>query len=130
MPYIVGIVLSFGVAVFARRVGFDRDRSFYPTVLIVIASTYVLFAAMSESTYTVFLESIGTMAFAAAAVVGFKSSAWIIVAGLAGHGVFDAFHGYILENPGVPLWWPAFCSAYDIGAAAWLAWLIKRRPVG
>ena len=38
MAYVVGIVLSLSVAVFARRVGFDRDRAFYPTVLIVIAS--------------------------------------------------------------------------------------------
>jgi hypothetical protein len=38
MPYVVGIVLSVGVALFARRVGFDRDRALYPTVLIVIAS--------------------------------------------------------------------------------------------
>ena len=38
LPYVVGIVLSIGVALFARWVGFDRDRAFYPTVLIVIAS--------------------------------------------------------------------------------------------
>ena len=31
--------------------------------------------------------------FVVAAVAGFKSSAWIVVAALAGHGVFDAFHG-------------------------------------
>jgi hypothetical protein len=68
--------------------------------------------------------------FAIAAVVGFKSSAWIVVAALAGHGVFDAFHGYVLENSGVPVWWPAFCGAYDLGAAAILAWLIQRRPRG
>ena len=49
MPYVVGIVLSLGVALFARRVGFDRDRAFYPTVLIVIASYYVLFAAILEA---------------------------------------------------------------------------------
>jgi hypothetical protein len=36
MPYVVGIVLSLGVALFANRVGFDRDLAFYPTVLIVI----------------------------------------------------------------------------------------------
>ena len=42
LPYVVGIVLSIGVALFARRVGFDRDRAFYPTVLIVTASYYVL----------------------------------------------------------------------------------------
>ena len=38
LPYVVGIVLSLAVALFARWVGFDRDRAFYPAVLIVIAS--------------------------------------------------------------------------------------------
>jgi hypothetical protein len=128
MPYVVGIVLSLSVAVFARRVGFDRDRAFYPTVLIVIASTYILFAAMSGSVRTVLLESTVTTAFTVAAVAGYKSSAWIVVAGLAGHGVFDALHRYVLENAGVPLWWPAFCLAYDLGAAAGLAWILTRRP--
>jgi len=130
MPYVVGIVLSLSVALFASRVGFDRDRAFYPTVLIVIASYYVLFAAMSESVHTVLLEAMVMTGFSIAAVVGFKSSAWVVVGGLAGHGVFDAFHGNVLQNSGVPIWWPAFCLAYDLGAAAGLAWVIKRRPGG
>ena len=128
MPYVVGTVLSLSVALFARRGGFDRDRAFYPTVLIVIASYYVLFAAMSESVRTVLLESMVMAGFSIAAVAGFKSSSWIVVAGLAGHGVFDAFHANIIENSGVPVWWPAFCLAYDLGAAAGLAWVIKHRP--
>lgn len=103
MPYVVGIVLSVGVALLARSGGFDRDRAFYPTVLIVIASYYVLFAAMSGSVQTVLLESIVMTGFAIAAVVGFKSSAWIVVGALAGHGVFDALHGEVLENSGVPV---------------------------
>ena len=126
MPYVIGIVLSVGVAMFARCVGFDRDRVFYPVVMIVIASYYVLFAAMIDSVQTIFLESIVMTLFAIAAVVGFKSSAWIVVAALAGHGVFDAVHRHVLENSGVPVWWPAFCLAYDLGAAGSLAWLIKR----
>jgi hypothetical protein len=128
MPYVVGIVLSLGVALFARAVGFDRDRAFYPTVLIVIASYYVLFAAMSDSLQTVVLESVVMTVFVIAAVVGFKSSAWIVVAGLAGHGVLDALHGNVVENSGVPVWWPAFCLAYDLGAAGGLASLITRQP--
>jgi hypothetical protein len=119
MPYVVGIVLSLGIALFARRVGFDRDRAFYPTVLIVIASYYVLFAAMSGSVQTVLLESMVMTGFSIAAVVGFKSSAWIVVGGLAGHSVFDVLHPKILKNSGVPVWWPAFCLAYDLGAGGW-----------
>ena len=38
MEYLVGVVLGLVVGGFAAAGGFDRDRSFYPTVLIVIAS--------------------------------------------------------------------------------------------
>lgn len=125
MPIVVGLLLSVGVAVFARRTGLDRDRAFYPTIVIVVALYYVLFAVMSGSTRAVLIESVVMMGFAAAAVAGFKSSRWIVVAALFAHGVMDTFHGRVIENTGVPAWWPAFCAAYDIGAAAWLAWYSK-----
>jgi len=129
LPYVVGIVLSIGVALFARWVGLDRDRAFYPTVLIVIASYYVLFAAMIGSLQTVVLESAVMAVFVIAAVAGFKGNARIIVAGLAGHGLQDAIHGHIVANAGVPAWWPAWCLAYDVGAAGALAWLLMRADV-
>jgi hypothetical protein len=125
MPYVIGIVLAVGVALFARSVGFDRDRAFYPTVMIVIALYYVLFAVIGGSVETVVIESVVMTLFAAAAVAGFKSNAWVVVAALAGHGVFDAVHGYVIENAGMPAWWPAWCFAYDVGAAAGLAWLLR-----
>src|SRR3954468_14572751 len=126
LPYVVGLVLSIGVALFARRVGFDRDRAFYPAVLIVIASYYVLFAAMVGSIETVLLESTVMMLFVIAAVAGFKRTPWIIVGALAAHGVQDAVHGRIVANAGVPPWWPAWCLAYDLGAAGALAWFLTR----
>jgi hypothetical protein len=126
LPYVVGVVLSIAVASFARRVGLDRDRAFYPTVLIVIASYYVLFAVMIGSIETVVLESAVMAVFVIAAVAGFKGSAWITVAALAGHGLQDAVHGHIVANAGVPAWWPAWCLAYDVGAAGALAWLLIR----
>jgi hypothetical protein len=94
----------------ATSVGFDRDRAFYPTVLIVIASYYLLFAAMSGSVQTVLLESIVMTGFWIAAVVGFKSSAWIVVGALAGHGVFDALHGEIWKTHGCPFGGRPFVS--------------------
>jgi hypothetical protein len=125
MPFIVGILLALTVAVIMRRVGFDRDRAFYPTVLIVVASYYVLFAAMSGSRSVVLAEAIVMIGFSAVAVLGFKSSQWIVVMGLVGHGVLDALHGKLITNPGVPAWWPAFCLAYDVAAATGLAWFLK-----
>jgi hypothetical protein len=44
---------------------------------------------------------------------------------LFAHGVYDFFHGHLFINPGVPVWWPQFCSAFDVVAAAFLAGLIQ-----
>jgi hypothetical protein len=126
LPYVVGLILSLGMAVFARCVGFDRDRAFYPTVLIIVASYYVLFAVTSGSVESVLLESIIMTLFAIAAVAGFKASPWIVVAALAGHGAFDAVHGHLVQNAAVPAWWPGWCLTYDIGAAGALAWFLMR----
>jgi hypothetical protein len=127
MPYVIGVIVSVGVAWFARFVGLDRDRAFYPTVMIVIAAYYVLFAVIDGSVHTLLLEAAVMTAFVIAAVVGFKANTWIVVGALAGHGILDAFHARIIDNSGVPVWWPAWCLAYDLGAAGCLAWLMTRR---
>src|SRR5262245_24155616 len=108
MPFAVGIVLSLGVALFARRVGLDRERAFYATVLIVVASYDVLFAAMSGSATVLLVESIVMSGFVAAAVAGFKRNQWIVAVFLFGHGLFDAIHGDVIDNTAMPAWWPSF----------------------
>ena len=126
MGYAVGIVLALIVSCFARVTGLDRDRAFYTTVAIVVASYYVLFAAMGGSSQALAVASIVMAAFIVVAMIGFKRNLWFVVAALAGHGVLDLFHGTVVANPGVPEWWPAFCLTYDVGAAAFLAWLLMR----
>ena len=125
MALIVGVVLAFAVGLFGTAVGLDRERGFYPTVTIVVASYYALFAVMGASSRTLGLECVAGAVFVIAAVAGFRSSLWIVVLALAGHGVFDLVHGRIIPDPGVPAWWPAWCLAYDVTAAAYLAWLLK-----
>lgn len=125
MAVLVGALLAFAVGLFATAVGLDRDRAFYPTVMIVIASLYALFAVLGGSTTALLVESVVGAAFIAAAVAGFRSSLWVVVLALAAHGVFDLVHGRVISNPGVPAYWPAFCLTYDVTAAAYLAWLLK-----
>ena len=125
MALLVGVVLALAVGLFATVVGLDRDRAFYPTVTIVVASLYALFAVMGASTDALLLESIVGAAFLVAAVSGFRSSLWVVVLALAAHGVFDLGHARVISNPGVPAWWPAFCMAYDVTAAAYLTWLLR-----
>ena len=127
-PYIVGVVLALLVAAFARGVGFDRDRAFYPVVMIVIAAYYVLFAVMGGSRRALLVETAIMTVFVVLAVAGFRKSLWLVVAALAAHGVLDLVHPRLVTNPGVPAWWPAWCMAYDVTAGAALAWLLTRRP--
>ena len=129
MAYAVGIVIALFTALFARLTRFDRDRAFYPTVLVVIALYYILFAAIGDSAHALRLESIQLAIFATIAVVGFRSSLWWVVGGLAGHGIYDFGQGTLVANPGVPLWWPGFCLAADGVLAVILAWLLYRDTV-
>lgn len=131
MEYLIGVVLSLAVAGFAAVVGFDRERAFYPTVLIVVASYYVLFAAMGASQRTLIIECVLAAVFLLVAAFGFKRSGWIIVAALVAHGTLDSFHHMFVDNPGVPEWWPGFCLAFDVALGALLAVrLIRHQPVG
>jgi hypothetical protein len=126
MAYLIGITLALAVSVFARLVGLDRDRAFYPTVMIVIAGLYGLFACIGGQPGELTLEWVMMGGFILAAVLGFKLNLWFVVAALFGHGVFDYFHPHVIANPGVPAWWPAFCGTYDVTASAWLAWMLVR----
>ena len=126
MAALVGLVLALAVAAYAAALGLDRDRAFYPVVLIVIALLYVLFAAMTGSPRLILTESVIAAAFIAVASVGFRRSLWLVAAGLAAHGVQDIFHLRVVANAGAPVWWPEFCATYDIVAAAAMAWLLRR----
>ncbi len=125
MPLIVGITLAIAVGIFGTAVGFDRDRAFYPVMTIVVASLYALFAVMGASTEALIIELLFGLIFIASAVIGFKTSLWVVAAALAGHGIFDLFRGDLVSNPGMPVWWPAFCGSFDVVIAVYMAWLLK-----
>jgi hypothetical protein len=130
MEYLVGILLALAVCIFALLTGFDRDRAFYSTVVIVVAHYYILFAVMGASTRVLIAESLAATAFIVFAVIGFKTSPWIVAAALAGHGIYDSFHHLLIHDPGVPVWWPGFCMSFDVLAGAFLAMLLLRRRPG
>lgn len=129
IPGLVGAVLAIAVFVLGRVTWLDRDRAFYPTILIVMPLYYDLFAVLGGSTRALIFESLVFCAFLAVAVLGFRGSLWIVVFGLPAHGLWDVFHGYVIHNPGVPSWWPPFCLAYDVVAGAGLAWLLRSAAV-
>jgi hypothetical protein len=58
VAYLVGAILALAVGGLSSVVGLDRDRAFYPTVLIVVASYYALFAVVGESTHALVIEAV------------------------------------------------------------------------
>jgi hypothetical protein len=124
LAYLVGAVLALAAGGLGSVIGLDRDRAFYPTIMIVIAYLYVLFAVMAGSAHALLVEAgVGTV-FLVVTLVGFRYSLWLVVVALASHAILDVFHGRLIVNPGVPAWWPAFCLAYDGVAAGYLAFLL------
>ncbi len=126
MEYLVGAVLGLAVVGFAAVTGLERGRAFYPTVLIVVASYYVLFAVMGAGNRTLGLEIAVLCGFSLVAVLGFRRNLRLVAAALAGHGMFDFVHHVFIDNPGVPAWWPGFCLAFDVIAGALFAIRLAR----
>ena len=124
LPIIAGLALGAGVAMAARWTGFDRDRSFYPTVLIVVASYYVLFAVMGGQALGV--ELAVAAGFSGLALLGGYGRLWLVGLGLLLHGVFDLLHPAVIDNPGVPVWWPTFCASVDLLLGGWVIWMSRQ----
>ena len=127
MEYVVGIILGLAIGAAATLIGFDRDRSFYPTVLTVIATYYVLFAVMGGSYDVLVIEILVAVGFFLAAIMGFSRSLWVVAAALIAHGVFDYIHHALIDNSAVPDWWPGFCLAIDATLGLWLAGILWKR---
>ena len=126
---LVGIVLAPVIVLLGRLSGLDRDRALYPTALIVIAAYYVLFATMGGAKVLPG-ELIAATPFIGIAIVGFRTSLWWTAAGIAGHGMFDwVVHPRLISNPGVPVFWPAFCGSIDVALAVLIAVLLLRRDI-
>lgn len=129
MELFIGLVLGLITVVSARIIGLDRERGFFSILLMVIATYYILFATMGHAPGAIVAEAVAASVFSAVAVAGFKWTPWLVVAGLACHGLFDLFHGTLIANPGVPAFWPVFCAAFDVVLAACLAWQLRSRQV-
>lgn len=130
MEYLIGIALALCFCVAAAGLGLDRERAFYPAVVMAVASYYLAFAVVDGRFETLMSELAIAAVFVVAAVAGFKRSPWITVAALGGHGVMDAFHHLLVHSHGVPSVWPGFCMAFDVSAAMMVGGVMLVRARG
>ena len=92
----------------------------YAMGLVLIASIYVGFAVADGRPRVIAWESAVAGAFVLVAAVAVTGSPWLLVAGLAGHGLKDLWQhrSQFVSNT---RWWPPFCLVVDWVAAAAIA---------
>jgi hypothetical protein len=127
MSIIVGVLLAVAVAALGKFTRFDQDRSFYPTVLVTIASYYVLFAVLGASGHALVSELVIAVAFSTVAILSALHALVLVGTGIMAHGLFDLVHDVVIENSGVPIWWPNFCGSLDVLLGLWVMILTRSR---
>jgi hypothetical protein len=120
IAFIIGVALAIVLIIFGKLTGYEKDRSFFPTLLIIIASYYLLFATLTDSVSTLLIEIAVTLFFAVIAVWGSYKIPVLVGAGIVLHGLFDFSYGHFYINTGVPVFWPAFCAGIDIPFGLWV----------
>jgi hypothetical protein len=92
----------------------------YALGLAAIAFVYVGFAVADGRVRIVAVECAVALAFVAVAAAGVTGPAWLLAAGLAAHGIKDAWQQRSRFVSGTR-WWPPFCAAVDWVVAAIIA---------
>jgi hypothetical protein len=122
-PVLWGIV--WGAIQAAAPLGFWwlAPATVYALSLALIAAVYIGFAVADGRPTVIAVEAGIAGLFVVVAAAGVTGPAWLLVAGLAGHGVKDLWQHrrhYVANTR----WWPPFCLVVDWVAAAILIMLI------
>jgi hypothetical protein len=122
-PVLWGVVV--GVIQAASPLGFWwlDPATVYALSLTLIAAVYIGFAVADGRPAVIAVEAGIAGVFVVVAAAGVTGPAWLLVAGLAGHGFKDLWQHrrqYVANTR----WWPPFCAVVDWVAAAILVVLL------
>ena len=92
----------------------------YAVSLVFIASVYIGFAVADGRWRIIAVESSVAGTFAVIAAAAITGSAWLLVFGLAAHGLKDYWQ-YRRQYVANTRWWPPFCAAVDFVVAGIIA---------
>ncbi len=114
--------LVFGViqAVSPVAIWWLPSATVYALSLPLIAAVYIGFAVADGRPIVIAVESTIAAIFVVVAAAGITGPAWLIVIGLVGHGLKDLWQHHSQYVAGTR-WWPPFCCAVDMLAAAIIA---------
>ena len=92
----------------------------YALGLVLIASVYIGFAVADGRWLVIAVETNVAAIFVLVAAAAITESPWLLVVGLAGHGLKDLWQhrSHFVANT---RWWPPFCLVVDCVAATIIA---------
>lgn len=126
---VIGVLLGIGfiapTLVMIRSRGLDVLA--WPAFLITLPIWYALFGLLAMDVEVIFQELayglpyflLGFMLWRTRTRLGFAlvGIAWLT------HGFYDLYHDLLFVNPGVFVWYPAFCGAIDLMVGSYLLFL-------
>jgi hypothetical protein len=119
-PVAWGVVLGVVQAAAPLTAPWLPPTTVYALSLPLIAAVYIGFAVADGRRHVLAVETAVVSLFVIVAAVAVTGSMWLIVAGLAAHGLKDLWQhrtGFVAGTR----WWPPFCAAVDFVAAALIA---------
>ena len=92
----------------------------YALGLVLIAAVYIGFAVADGRWLVITVETNVAAIFVIIAAAAITQSPWLLVLGLAGHGLKDLWQhrSHFVANT---RWWPPFCLVVDVVAATIIA---------
>jgi hypothetical protein len=109
---------AWGVLQAASPIGFWwlTPATVYALGLSLIAAVYIGFAVADGRPKVIAVETLVAAVFVVIAAVAVTGPAWLLVVGLAGHGLKDAWQ-HRTQFVANTRWWPPFCATVDFVAA-------------
>ena len=119
-PAVWGIVVGVLQAASPLAFWWLDAATVYALGLVLIASVYIGFAVADGRWLVIAVETNVAAIFVLVAAAAITESPWLLVVGLAGHGLKDLWQhrSHFVANT---RWWPPFCLVVDAVAATIIA---------
>lgn len=129
------VALTLGIIIAFIAIAMAKDLELPPRAfavsLVALPGVYMLFALSVGDMAALGLElAYGLPYFVFGYVCftrGFKGSGFVVTALWIIHAAYDVYHHALVDNAGVPGWYPAFCLGFDLMMVVYLTRLVARQ---
>ena len=119
-PVLWGLVVGVAQAATPLAFWWLDTATVYALGLVVIAPVYIGFAVADGRLFVLAVETGVASFFVIIAAVAITGTPWLLVVGLAGHGLKDLWQ-HRTQFVANTRWWPPFCLVIDWVVAAIIA---------